>query len=173
MYVSYSNANGGFDAPKRVIDNFGTNNGWREDMHPRFVTDMNGDGKADIVGFGGADVFVAYSNGNGFDAKIAVVSNFFVYGSGWRVTSHPRFLADVDRDRKKDIIGCYADGVYVSFSNGNGGWDSAVRVSTSFATNTGWLVSRHPRFIADTNGDGKADIVGMANGATAIRSFGY
>jgi len=133
---------------------------------------MNGDGLADLIGFKDTDVYVQYSNGNGFDTSIIAISNSFVYGSGWRVNAHPRFLEDVDGDGRKDIIGCYVDGVYISFSNGNV-WDSATRVTTAFGTNTGWRVDRHPRFVTDMNKDGKADIAGFANTATTIRSFGY
>ena len=52
--------------PRRVIDNFGYSaGGWRVDRHPRHVVDVTGDGRADIVGFGNAGVWVALSNGDG------------------------------------------------------------------------------------------------------------
>ncbi len=34
------------------------NEGWRVDMHPRMLGDVNGDGSADLVGIGYAGVFV-------------------------------------------------------------------------------------------------------------------
>jgi hypothetical protein len=49
-----------------VVANFGYNaGGWRVDMHPRFLADLTGDGRADIVGFGDAGVWTALNNGNG------------------------------------------------------------------------------------------------------------
>ncbi|MFT4101024.1 MAG: M6 family metalloprotease domain-containing protein [Burkholderiaceae bacterium] len=45
-----------------VMNNFGhVAGGWRIDMHPRFMADTTGDGRADIVGFGDAGVFVFQS----------------------------------------------------------------------------------------------------------------
>ena len=42
-----------------VLDNFGyVAGGWRVDRHPRFMADTTGDGRADIVGFGNAGVYV-------------------------------------------------------------------------------------------------------------------
>src|SRR5439155_1438899 len=38
---------------------FSYNAGWRVDQHPRMLADVNGDGKADAVGFGYAGVYVA------------------------------------------------------------------------------------------------------------------
>jgi hypothetical protein len=58
-YVSLNNGNGTFQAPQLVAGNFGYNaGGWRVDMHPRFLADITGDGRADIVGFGNAGVWV-------------------------------------------------------------------------------------------------------------------
>lgn len=125
------------------------------------------DGKADIVGFGGKHVYVAYANGNGFDAPI-IISNGFVYGSGWRVDKHPRFLEDVNGDGKKDIIGIYDDGVYVSLSNGSG-WNAPMKSINTFGHTQGWSVEKHPRLVADMNGDGVAEIVGFGGSATYIR----
>ena len=49
-----------------VIADFGFEaGGWRVDKHPRFLADITGDGRADIVGFGNDGVYVALSNGDG------------------------------------------------------------------------------------------------------------
>ena len=49
-----------------VVDNFGFNaGGWRVDRHPRFMADTTGDGRADIVGFGNAGVYVSRANADG------------------------------------------------------------------------------------------------------------
>lgn len=41
-------------------------NGWKVNEHVRTLGDVNGDGKQDLVGFGGAGVFVSFSGGRGF-----------------------------------------------------------------------------------------------------------
>jgi hypothetical protein len=53
----------------------------------------------DIVGFGGAGVYVALSNGDGsFQPIQRVIDNFAYDAGGWRVDRHPRFLADITGD---------------------------------------------------------------------------
>ena len=82
-----------------MVDNFGYDaGGWRVENHPRFLADLTGDGRADIVGFGNAGVWVSLNNGNGtFQAPQLVIDNFGYNAGGWRVEQHPRFLADVTR----------------------------------------------------------------------------
>jgi hypothetical protein len=57
--VALNNGDGTFRDPQRVVDGFGYNSGaggWGVDQHPRFLADLTGDGRADIVGFGGDGV---------------------------------------------------------------------------------------------------------------------
>ena len=105
-----------------VVGNFGYNaGGWRVEKHPRFLADLTGDGRADIVGFGNAGVWVSRNNGNGtFQAPTLVVANFGYNAGGWRVEKHPRFLADLTGDGRADIVGFGNAGVWVSLNNGNG-----------------------------------------------------
>src|SRR5262249_34995808 len=48
-----------------VLPAFGVNQFWRVDQHPRFLADITGDGRADIVGMGDAGVYTAVANGSG------------------------------------------------------------------------------------------------------------
>jgi hypothetical protein len=51
-----------FTTPVLVVNNFGTDaGGWSETFYPRTVADINGDHKADVVGFGGYGVWVSLS----------------------------------------------------------------------------------------------------------------
>jgi len=171
VYIALSNGDGSFQPVRRVVDNFGYNaGGWRVENHPRFLADITGDGRADIVGFGNAGVYVAISNGDGtFQPVRRVVDNFGYNAGGWRVDRHPRFLADLTGNGRADIVGFGNAGVYVALSNGDGTFQPVRRVVDNFGYNAGgWRVENHPRFLADVTGDGRADIVGFGNAGVYV-----
>uniref|UniRef100_A0A7S4RQ14 Uncharacterized protein n=1 Tax=Ditylum brightwellii TaxID=49249 RepID=A0A7S4RQ14_9STRA len=64
-----SNNGDSFDAPTKWLGRLGYNSGWRVDKHPRFLSDVNGDGLPDVVGFGDDGVMVALNNGDSFDKQ--------------------------------------------------------------------------------------------------------
>ncbi len=120
-----------------------------------FVGDFNGDGKADIAGMGNNGTwFVGLSNG----------SNTFVTGAAWAQWSiapswSQLFVGDFNGDHKADIAGFGYNGTwFVGISNG----------VNAFTTGAAWAQWSVPStwsqfFVADFNGDGKADIAGYAN----------
>ncbi len=166
VWVSLNNGGGTFQAPQMVVGNFAYDaGGWRIDRHPRFMADVTGDGRADIVGFGNAGVWVSLNNGDGtFQAPQMVVGNFGLDAGGWDVNRHPRFMADVTGDGRADIVGFGNAGVWVSLNNGGGTFQAPQMVVGNFAYDAGgWRIDRHPRFMADVTGDGRADIVGFGN----------
>jgi hypothetical protein len=60
--VSRALADSTFEGPMLVITNFGYDaGGWRVEKHPRFLADTTGEGRADVVGFGDAGVYVSRS----------------------------------------------------------------------------------------------------------------
>ncbi|MEH2153536.1 FG-GAP-like repeat-containing protein [Nostoc sp.] len=177
VFVSLSNGNGTFQnavSSSPVGAGFTKNNGgWTNNNdYPRMLADVNGDGKADIVGLGASSVFVSLSNGNGtFQNAVSsspVGAGFTKNNGGWTNNNdYPRMLADVNGDGKADIVGLGASSVFVSLSNGNGTFQNAVSsspVGAGFTKNNGgWTNNNdYPRMLADANGDGKADIVGFA-----------
>jgi hypothetical protein len=142
---------------------------WRVGLHPRFVTDMNDDGKADVVGFGGAGVYVSLSTGKGFTAPKAWVYNAFDYNGGWGDPETPRMLADVNDDGLPDVVGFGRDGVWVSLSiKGKNAFQKPSRWTPRYGYSEGWRTSLHPRTLADVNGDGRADVVGFANAGVYV-----
>ncbi|MCL2625885.1 MAG: FG-GAP-like repeat-containing protein [Cystobacterineae bacterium] len=162
VYTARSNANGTFEPSRLVLEQFGYNiGGWRTDMHPRFLADINGDGRADIVGFGYDGVWTALSRGDGtFNTPRLVLQQFGYVVGGWRTDMHPRFLADINGDGRADIVGFGYDGVWTALSRGDGTFDTPRLVLQQFGYVVGgWRTDMHPRFIADINGDGRADIV--------------
>ncbi|PRI10195.1 hypothetical protein B4915_12340 [Leucobacter massiliensis] len=156
----------GFGTPRLWSSDFGAAKGWRVDRHPRLLVDMNNDGRDDIVGFSEAGVSVALSTGTGF-APAKLWAADFGYGTGWRVQSHVRAIADVDGDGRPDVVGFGSGGVYVARNTGSG-----LRATSlwraEFGTATGWRVGQHPRVLADVNGDGRADVVGFGAAGTAV-----
>ena len=68
VYIALGNGNGTFQSEMLDIGFFGFGaaaGSWSsEDAFPRHLGDINGDGAADIVGFGSAGVHVALSNGD-------------------------------------------------------------------------------------------------------------
>jgi len=167
VYVSFNNGNGNFSPPILGISDFGyARGGWRLDRHLRFLADITGDGRPDIVAFGDTDVITSRNNGDGTFGPIRRIVNDFCYGAGWRIEQHPRFVADLTGDGRADIIGFGHDGVYVSLNNGSGSFGPVNKVVDGFAQT--WQVDFHPRFIADLTGDKCGDIVGFAHGAVYV-----
>ena len=148
------------------VQDFGYNQGWRNDKGLRMMADVNGDGKADIVGFGNNGVSVALSNGNSFVNAQRWV-NDFGYKQGWRNNKGLRFMSDVNGDGKADIVGFGNNGVSVALSNGNS-FVNAQRWVNDFGYNQGWRNNKGLRLMSDVNGDGKVDIVGFGNNGVSV-----
>jgi uncharacterized protein YbdZ (MbtH family) len=174
VYVALANASGTGFAPTASLwtGAFSYNAGWRVDQHPRMLADVNGDGKADAVGFGYAGVYVALANasGTGFAPTASLWTGAFSYNAGWRVDQHPRMLADVNGDGKADAVGFGYAGVYVALANasGTGFAPTTSQWTGAFSYNAGWRVDQHPRMLADVNGDGRADAVGYGNTGISV-----
>jgi hypothetical protein len=157
----------GFDPPVFLIEDFGSKQGWDPAKHIRTLPDITGDGRADIVAFGGDGVWTALSTGNGFATPHFVLAEFG-FNQGWRVSNppglkspgpvfNPRILADIDHDRKKDIIGFGPAGVWTARATGDGGFATPTFALAAFGSNQ-W--GSFPRFVADLTGDGYLDIIG-------------
>jgi hypothetical protein len=174
VYVSLSTGTG-FTLPALWLSNaFNSTNGWsNENLVPRRVVDVNGDGKADIVGFASNGVYVSLLTGTGFTPPVLWLSNAFNSTNGWNNENIvPRQLVDVDGDGKADIVGFASNGVYVSLSTGTGFNQPAFWLPNTFNSGTGWSnESLVPRRFADVNGDGKADIVGFASNGVYVSNL--
>ncbi len=162
-----------------LSDNFTVANGWlSQDRYPRQLADVNGDGRADIVGFGDNAVYISLGKGDGTfsNAFVGLDSNAIVnFAAGWTSQDrYPRQLADVNGDGRLDIVGFGNDAVYVSLGRGDGTFPGAGRAldnnaPINFTATNGWLSQdRSPRQLADVNGDGRADIVGFGDDAIYV-----
>ncbi|HZT89589.1 MAG TPA: VCBS repeat-containing protein, partial [Stellaceae bacterium] len=147
--------------------------GWSsQDQYPRFLADVNGDGMADIVGFGNGGVDVSLATGGGhFAAPVFELAAFGLGAGGWSSQNlYPRYLADVNGDGMADIVGFGAGGVAVSFATGGGHFTQPVYELGNFGVGAGgWSNNgQYPRAVADVSGDKAADIVGFGSGGVNV-----
>ncbi|WP_253816883.1 FG-GAP-like repeat-containing protein [Myxococcus xanthus] len=159
--------NGSFAPTLLKLQGFGYAQGWRVERHPRTVADVNGDGKADLIGFADNGVYVALSNGDGFGAPELWLTNFGYDAGQWRVKFHERTVGDVNGDGKADIVGFGVAGVYVSLSTGSSFGPSNIWIA-DFGVNQGWSWSATVRTVADVNGDNRADIIGFSESGVYV-----
>jgi hypothetical protein len=161
-----------------VLAGFGPAQGWRVDRHPRFMADINHDGRADIVGFGDAGVYTALARGDGTFSGPNFVLAAFDFNHGWGVNpaavsnpdyqavasapSHnPRFVADITGDGNADIIGIGLDGVWTATARGDGTFNGANLVLGAFGSRNRNSVTKF--FTADANGDGLTDLFSVSD----------
>jgi len=162
VFIGRNQGNGTFAPVRAVIDNFCFSaGGWRIEQHPRFIADLTGDGRVDVIGCGAAGVYASLNQKNGTFGPVNLVVNNFGTNQGWQVNQHPRYIADLTGDGRGDVIGFGDAGVWVSYNNGNGTFQPAKFVLDNFGVQQGWSVSKHPRFVVDLNGDGCGDIIGF------------
>ena len=172
VYVARGNGDGTFLPAEFVLENFGYNQAWRVENHPRFVVDLNGNGKADIIGFGDAGVWTAMNKGDGTFYPAQYILADFGYNQAWRVEKHPRFVVDLDGDGKPDIIGFGDAGVYVAMNKGDGTFHPVRMGLVDLGYNQGWRVNKHLRLVGDILGIGKASIVVARENAEVFVAWG-
>ncbi|WP_338396128.1 FG-GAP-like repeat-containing protein [Fulvitalea axinellae] len=161
--VSISDGKSFFSASEWSSE-FSSSNNWSSDM-PRLLADVNGDGMADIVGFGNTGVSVGLSTGTAFDTDSWPKLPYFGSSQNWS-SNTPRQLTDVNGDGLADIVGFGTTGVYVAIASPNG-FQDPVKWSSDFTISGNWT-SNTPRLLSDVNGDGRADIIGFGNTGVTV-----
>lgn len=165
VWTAIGNGDGTFQAPQFVLGNYGYQQDWRVDRHPRFLAHLTNSGFADIVGFGEDGVWIALGNGDGTFSeplKNPVLHNF-AHHQGWQVDRNPRFLARLTDSGFDDIVAFGDDGVWTALSNGDGSFrmTRSGPVLSAFGYNQGWREDQHVRLMANLTSSGFADIVGF------------
>lgn len=134
--------------------------------HPErvFFTDLDGDGKSEILllqGASNSDV-VAWRNGAGF-AAFPWVGSSVVVATGFGVDG--LLFADLDGDRKSDILNVAASGTVTAWRNG-AGFAPSPWTGSSVVVATGMVQGRVG--FPDLDGDGKADVISTASDGRVI-----
>ncbi|MEU6486163.1 FG-GAP-like repeat-containing protein [Streptomyces sp. NPDC046887] len=133
------------------------------------LADTAGDGVAAVVVLAADGVRISPRAEDGaFEPAGEPALKAFGHGEqagGWLVDEHPRFLADTTGDGRLDVVGCHDDGVWISLQDEEGKFaplaeEPVLRAFGRGDEAGGWLVGQHPRFLADTTGDGRLDVVG-------------
>ena len=97
------------------------------------MTDITGDGRADIVGFADDGVWVSHEQPDGsFSGPEHVLAAFGFEAGGWQVDRHPRFVADTTGDGRADIVGFADDGVWISRAQPDGSFGAPEFVVAGF-----------------------------------------
>jgi hypothetical protein len=151
--------------------------GWNTYKHLRLLADVNGDGAADIVGFGsdGVRVSIADPAGKSFNGY-EFWSNEFGWNDDWKNDNSIRMLGDVNNDGFADIIG-FRDKVYVALSNGTNGFDTPLEYDFSATSyiccRSPWNAKDNPTFLGDVDNDGFLDIIGFGtNNVRVVKNLG-
>jgi Ca2+-binding RTX toxin-like protein len=179
-YVSLGQANGTFGSQTLAVREFGTMaiaGTWtNQDRYPRTLADVNGDGRADIIGFGEAGTYVALARADGSFGGLTLALREFGAGAtagGWSSQGQfSRTLADVNGDGRVDIVGFGNAGTYVALGRGDGSFSDLTLAVQEFGAAPGaggWSSQeRYPRVLADVNGDGRADIIGFGDAGAYV-----
>ena len=157
--------------PVKVLGDFGYDQGWRVGAHPRLLEDLDGDGRADIVGFGHSGTYVSYGRSDGgFTAPVLAFRDFGV-AQGWSAPQFQRTVADANGDGIDDIVGFGHSGTIVSYGRSNKTMVPAGLWLRQFGQAQGWRADLYPSEVADVNGDGHADVVGFGYSQLLIESL--
>ncbi|MFE5901863.1 FG-GAP-like repeat-containing protein [Streptomyces sp. NPDC056488] len=134
------------------------------------LADTTGDGVPDVVVLAADGVRVSSRDEDGTFTPAGGEPALKAFGhgeqaGGWLADKHPRFLVDTTGDGRLDLVGCHDDGVRISLQDEEGTFapladEPVLRAFGHGEEAGGWLVDKHPRFLVDTTGDGRLDLVG-------------
>jgi len=162
VYVSLGTKDNGFEKAKLWNKTYGFKE--YNNNFPKFVADMNKDGKADLIIFSGSCTEIAFSDGEKFGESVCAFKDL-CYSKGWRVSKHYRYVTDINNDGYPDLAGFGGSSTFIIF-NELGKFKSLTTVTKNFGADK-WNINS-PRYFEDVNGDGCKDIVASSNRKISI-----
>lgn len=154
---------------------FEPSGGWLDiAIHARlWMTDVNGDGRADILGITNGYLGVQLSTGTGFLPPQAWATATFDPQWGWFDNAiHNRvWITDVTGDGLPDVLGVTNGLVVVQVNTGASFHPPQTWATITFDPAASWFTTsiQNRVWIADATGDGIADIVGLTNGYLGVQ----
>jgi hypothetical protein len=180
VFCAFSNGSSGFVNTTLWNSDFSDVNGWGNAQYYRTIRfpDLNGNGRADICGRGGAGVLCGLNNGSSFAAPTNW-SGHFSDAAGWTQEKYYSTIAfpDLDGDGDADVCGRGPSGgnvrIWCGLSNGSTGFSTPTSWNSTFGT-TSWDDVQYYSTIqfADVNGDGKDDMCGRGPGGGTGSTIG-
>lgn len=172
VYIALNDGNGQFSmlcGGNPCVEDYAFDQGYTSfALNPRYLSDMTGDGLADIVAFSDGGVIIAQSAQVTFtdpNPGEFAIRRFGPASGGWTEEA-VRILADVNGDGSEDIVGFgFSQTAYARarpdrnpplFSN-------TETYNDLLVASRGWRSIQNPRLGVDINGDGLDDVFGYAN----------
>jgi hypothetical protein len=169
--TSIATGSGGFAPAQLVLNDFSYDRGWRVGVHSRFVVDITGDGRADLVGLGNAGVYTAVATGSGAFGPFTFQPGTFSAGqclgpsrtdgngSETVYTGNARAV-DVNGDKRTDLVCVHDHDIKVALARGDGGFAAPVVATTE--------LSQFQSAFVDLGLDGRADLLMQAQNFPAV-----
>lgn len=179
VFVGLNNGAGTITTIQRISTSFDGNSGFSsQNITPRSLADLDGDGDIDIVAFGSNGVYAGLNDGSGaITMTIRPLATSYSVLGGWTSQDRlPRFIADIDGDGDQDIVGFGFSGVLTSLNDGSGGFGSPEPYLTNqfqYSVTGYSSQTATPRLVGDITGDGAADVTGFGrSGVVTATSSG-
>jgi len=155
----------------QISPDFAASRGYsNQTVYPRFMADVNGDGRQDMIALGHAATYVALGQADGSLGSTFVATTQFSYALSWTDANlYPRMAADLNNDKRADIVGFGADAVFFAFGQGDGTFGPLQKAIDGFGLSATWSSQNAvPRLLGDVNGDHFPDIVGIGRDSVVV-----
>jgi hypothetical protein len=109
------------------------------------LTDVNGDGRADVCGRGFAGIYCSLSNGASGFTGFSLWAPGFNDTDGWSAVQYYSTIkfADVNGDGLPDVCGRGTGGMYCAVSNGASGFTGYGNWTVGYSDALGWNAANH------------------------------